>query len=46
VTAYTDANFAGSARRFDPNEKQPSLDAALSGRIESLEIACREPDRH
>ncbi len=43
VTVYTDAAFNGLSRRFAPNSKQPRLESDVSARIESLELACRQP---
>src|SRR5687767_4413438 len=43
VTAYVDPAFAGDSRQFTAGTAQPRLEVALSGRIESLELACRQP---
>jgi hypothetical protein len=37
VTVYTDANFKGESRQF----AHPHLDPTFSGRIESVQLACR-----
>ena len=43
VTAYTGEAFKGESQRFSPATNHPRLEARLSGRIESLEIACSQP---
>jgi hypothetical protein len=41
ATAWADQGFQGLSLRLAPNTEQRTLSAGLSGRIESLEIACQ-----
>ena len=40
ITLWSDEGFRGQSQRLSPNTSQPALDQRLSGRVESLEIAC------
>jgi hypothetical protein len=41
VTVFTDTSFQGTSRQFEADTKQARLDGSLSGKIESLQLACR-----
>jgi hypothetical protein len=41
LTAYSDRLFMGQSQRFDSSSDHPRLSDGLSGRIESLALACR-----
>jgi hypothetical protein len=41
VTVFTDENFQGTSRQFAADADHPELDAAFSGKIESVQLACR-----
>ena len=41
ATVWADRGFQGPSLRLAPNTEQRMLSAALSGRIESLELACQ-----
>jgi hypothetical protein len=40
VTVFTDEDFRGESQRLSSATDHPRLDARVSGRVESLEIAC------
>jgi hypothetical protein len=42
VTLFTESGFRGNSVRMNANTSQPELDAKFSGRIESLELTCRQ----
>jgi hypothetical protein len=42
MTVYTDADFSGASGQFGPDSEHPRLEASVSGRIESLELTCRQ----
>jgi len=40
LTVYTDATYTGTSRKFAPGSRPARLDTEISGRIESLDVAC------
>jgi hypothetical protein len=42
VTVYTTRDFTGESGRFQPGTDHARLNTTLSGRIESLQLACRQ----
>jgi hypothetical protein len=40
VTLWADAVFQGTSQTFGPGTKHPLLPDALSGRVESMDVAC------
>jgi len=41
ATVYTDRSFGGDKRQFAAGTSHPQLDPALSGRIQSVDLACK-----
>jgi hypothetical protein len=44
VTVYTDSDYTGDSKQFDPSSEHPRLERTISGQIESLQIRCRRAD--